>query len=220
MSGILVVGDSNSAPPWIPNVRPWWQRLGDRLAGEAEGATLVRTAAVGGSQIHLARGRTAPVPPVERHAITTLERLEAEGSLPSGLIICGGTNDLPIETTPTAELDDLALAFDAICDTVRDRWGIATYVISCLPMRVGGILSQATWLEREPRRLRLNQTLRTMFAPSGRFFDADAAIGEGISPGVQIWSPYVHDALHLNAGGHTRLSDCLPLERMRTLAHP
>ena len=65
MSGILVVGDSNSAPAWIPNVRPWWQRLGDRLAGEREGAALVRTAAVGGSQIHLARGRTSPVPPVE-----------------------------------------------------------------------------------------------------------------------------------------------------------
>lgn len=220
--GILVVGDSNSAPPWIPlrsgKVRPWWQRLGDRLAGEVDGATLVQSAAIGGSQVHLSRGRTSPVPPVETHAISVLESREQTGNLPGLLIVCGGTNDLAVETTPTADLGDLALAFQILADTARDRWGIETYVISTLPMRVGGILSQAVWEQREPRRLALNQTLRTAFAPSGRFLDADTVIGEGVTGGVQIWWPYVHDALHPNAYGHMGLADALPLEHLRTLA--
>lgn len=207
----VVFGDSNSSPQWITGARPWPRRLGDRLAGEVAGEALVRSCAIGGSQVHIARGRSATVPPVETHALATLARAEQDGTLPGSVIVCGATNDLPVETIPPAEWGDVALAFQTLDTTLRERWGIPMYVISCLPMRVGGMLSQQVWEQREPRRLALNASLRTMFGPTGRFLDADTVVGEGLSGSVQLWSPYVHDALHLNRCGHVALADAIPL---------
>lgn len=218
MAGILVVGDSNSAPPWIRDCRPWWQRLGDRLVGERDGATAVQCAAIGGSQLHMAAGRTPTIPPVETHALDVLAQLEAAGTLPGLLMVCGGTNDLAVEYVPQAEWPDVALSVENLAETVRNRWDIPTFVISCLPMRVGGILSQQVWEQREPRRRALNASLKTVFGPSGMFFDAEPVVGEGMSGSVQIWSPYVHDALHLNTFGHLAIGDRLPLEHLRKLA--
>lgn len=163
--------------------------------------------------MHLCRNKTSPFLPVEVHAVNELVAAEACGNLPDLAVLCVGTNDLDISVTPEAEFEDLLESYETLGDTLSARWEIPLYVISVMPMRVGGMLSQSVWEQREPRRQRVNNRLRTLFGPTGNFFDADSVVGEGVSGGIQLWSPFVYDALHLNWMGHVRLSDGLPLSK-------
>ncbi|WP_282946937.1 SGNH/GDSL hydrolase family protein [Cellulomonas endometrii] len=219
MGTIRVYGDSNSSM-WGTNPgpgQPWPTRFGTRLVGEAACPARVVNRAIGGQQMHLCRAKTSPHPAIESYAVTDLIAAERAQQLPGLVMLCAGTNDLDVSVTPDAELEDLLASYETLDETIRSRWGVPLLVISVLPMRVGGMLSQAVWEQREPRRQRVNTRLRTLFGPTGRFFDADTVIGEGMTGGVQTWSPYVYDALHLNWMGHVRLADALPLTAITAL---
>src|SRR4051812_47012763 len=211
---MLVYGDSNSAAAPPSGGQSWPARFATRIAGESAGSSIVTTRAIGTQRMHLCRNMTAAVTPIETFGIADLTAIASTGSLPTRVVLCAGTNDLP-DNMPEAEVEDWLQSYAVFDETVRNRWNLPVYVISILPMRPGGTLSQSIWEQREARRLKANSRLATLFGPTGRFFNADSVVGEGVAsavPGsVQIWSPYVFDPLHINWTGHVRLADALPL---------
>ncbi len=219
MAGFYIFGDSNSAI-WgstpRPTEIPWPNRYATRLVGDVAGAQLVRNYAIGGQRMHYCRGQAAQ-PGVSWPAIETYGPESLAGAAASSTpmftraVLCAGTNDVPVEATPDAEIQDLYAAFDIFDETVRDRWGITLYVIGVVPMRVQGLVPQATWNVREPRRQALNQRLRTVFGPSGRYLDP--AMLEDSTRQLDARFAY-SDGLHVNEFGHDRLTQAIPLAWM------
>lgn len=210
MTVAIAYGDSLTAQVW-PDIQAWPQRYASRLAGETSGAVLNR--GLGGQRMHHCRGQAA-VPGVEwpageRWVPDDLAMLEAGGlTLPPVVIVAYGVNDIPIEATPDGEFDDLLAAWEVMDETLRNRWGIALHVLSVPPMRVQGIVSAATRAVREPRRRELNQRLRTLFDPSGRYHH----LGGLEQADGQTRPECAHpDGLHLSAWGQVVIADTLPL---------
>lgn len=199
----MVFGDSNSTAIPPCGGKPWPELLGERVGCE------VVNRANGTQRMHAIRGERPLYTPIETYAVTVLEAAEQECALPDRVLLCAGTNDLP-DSMPESEVEDWLASYHVLDRTLRERWDLDLRVVSILPMRVGGILSQAVFTARDARRVRANNRLRTYFGPTGRFFDADTVIGEGIGTSVQIWHPYVHDWGHINQAGHARLAGALP----------
>lgn len=213
-SPFLMFGDSNSAVwPGTPRATDevWPSRYAVRVAGETVGLPLLRNYSVGGMRMHYCKGQSAQPgvswPAIETFAPDTLTALAAAGGpVPTKCLLMAGTNDLSPDGTPDAELQDFYAAYDVFDETLRDRWGITVYVVGVIPMRVTGIVSQATFNIRDPRRQALNQRLRTNFGD--RYLEPSClADSTGQLDARFAWS----DGLHMNEWGHVQLSQAIPL---------
>lgn len=204
----FIFGDSNSAR-WgstpRPTELPWSSRYGTRLVGEVAASALIRNYAIGGQRMHYCKGQSA-VPGVSWPAIETYAPdVVASNPLPDKAILCAGTNDLPVETTPDAELQDLYTSYEVLDELMRNL-GVTLYVVGVVPMRVTGMVSQTTYNQREPRRQALNQRLRTTFGP--RFLDPTVLQDSS----GQLATAYSYtDGLHISDYAHDVLARALPL---------
>lgn len=217
MRPIYVYGDSNSAQ-WAssPNPgTPWPSRLGTRIVGDQAAGTVVVNRAIGGQRMHYARGQ-AEVPGQSWPAIETYAPQDLGTFRPAAVILSAGTNDIPTEVLPSSEIPDLVSAFEAFDEWLAAR-GVPLFVLSIFPMRVTGIVDGATFNARDLRRLAVNQSLRTRFAPKSRFIDADPVLmgstGQLVSYGS--WG----DGLHLSAYGHVLVADLLPVPALSALVN-
>lgn len=203
---ITVFGDSNTSSIVVPGTGTAWPELYAARTGHT-----VTNLAQGGQRLYGppgVPGRTWD--PINRFAVPQIAARVAQGASPPGVVIlAAGTNDLP-HTIPTWDQMIFVNTVLAFRDEMARRWGARTVVLSIFPMRIQGIVSYNTWLDREPGRIAINEALKQILSASGDFIDLDPLLanpdrGRQLLP-QWAWS----DGLHLSAAGKQAVANALP----------